>query len=162
MSTPTAITPTEATMPITIRPVEQSEFFAWYALFADYADFYETPLSDETAVLVWSWIIDPAAELDALVAVDEEGALVGFAHHRTFLRPLAGSKGIYLDDLFVSPAHRGKGVGTQLIDAVAEIGKSRRASIVRWITADDNETAQRLYDKVAQKTTWVTYDKELA
>jgi hypothetical protein len=29
---------------------------------------------------------------------------------------------------------------------------------VRWITAENNETARRLYDRVAQKTEWVTYD----
>jgi GNAT superfamily N-acetyltransferase len=149
-------------MPITIRPVEQSEFFAWYALFADYAEFYETPLSDESAVLVWSWIIDDAKDIGALVAVDDEGELVGFAHHRTFLRPLAGSTGVYLDDLFVAADRRGSGIGKQLIEAVAEHGRSRGASIVRWITADDNETAQRLYDSVAQRTTWVTFDKDLA
>ena len=148
-------------MPISIRPVEQSEFFAWYALFSDYADFYETPLSDESAVLVWSWIIDDTKDLGALVAVDDDGALVGFAHHRTFLRPLAGSTGVYLDDLFVSSDRRGKGIGKQLLDAVADLGKARRASVVRWITAQDNETAQRLYDAVADKTTWVTYDRNL-
>jgi hypothetical protein len=30
--------------------------------------------------------------------------------------------------------------------------------VVRWITAKDNETARKLYDAVAQKTKWVTYD----
>ena len=39
-----------------------------------------------------------------------------------------------------------------------EQAKERGLSVVRWITAKDNETARRLYDRFAEKTKWVTYD----
>ncbi|MGA1838363.1 GNAT family N-acetyltransferase [Herbiconiux sp. 11R-BC] len=148
-------------MPVQIRPVEPNEFFPWYAVYSGYGEFYETPLHDEKAVLVWSWITDETNELECLVAVDESGEVVGLAHFREFARPLAGSRGIYLDDLFVLPDHRKQGIASALIEGVAEVGRSRGASIVRWITAKDNETARSLYKTVAEKTQWVTYDKVL-
>jgi GNAT superfamily N-acetyltransferase len=143
----------------TIRPVVDRDFFAWHELFEGYCEFYETPLNDEKAVLVWSWFTSTERKAEAIVAVDDEtGTLIGLAHYRDFARPLAGGTGIYLDDLFVRPDARGQGVGKSLIAQVKQIGVERRAILVRWITAHDNETAQRLYDSVAEKTNWITYD----
>jgi GNAT superfamily N-acetyltransferase len=143
---------------VTVRPLEAGEFFDWIELYAGYGEFYETPLTDEKALVVWSWIQDPDHELNALVAVDAAGTPVGLAHYRAFARPLAGGAGLYLDDLFVSPASRGQGTGAALLDALKEKASCEGFSVVRWITAADNATAQRLYDRVATKTAWVTYD----
>ncbi|MCS5714393.1 GNAT family N-acetyltransferase [Herbiconiux sp. CPCC 205716] len=158
----------ESTMPnettttsVRVRPVAGNEFFAWHAVYTGYGEFYESPLHDEKAVLVWSWIIDPEQELECLVAVDESDQIVGLAHYRPFSRPLDGSRGLYLDDLFVLPENRKQGIATALIEGVADIGRRRGASVVRWITAKDNETARALYDTLAEKTRWVTYDKAL-
>jgi ribosomal protein S18 acetylase RimI-like enzyme len=151
----------EATMPITVRPIESGEFFPWHAVYSGYGEFYETPLHDEKAVLVWSWITDDSNELECLVAVDDDGEVVGLAHFREFARPLAGSRGLYLDDLYVLPEKRQQGIASALIEGVADVGRARGASIVRWITAKDNETARSLYKNVAEKTQWVTYDKAL-
>lgn len=145
-------------MTASVRRVEDNEFFTWLDLYVGYGEFYETPVTDEKALLVWSWISDPQNELEAYFAVDEEGTPIGLAHVREFVRPLDGSKGLYLDDLFVSPDARGAGAGSALLEAARESAKERGLSVVRWITAKDNETARRLYDKVAEKTKWVTYD----
>jgi hypothetical protein len=45
-----------------------------------------------------------------------------------------------------------------LIHRLTEIAGSEGRSVVRWITADDNHPAQALYDQVATRTHWVTYD----
>jgi ribosomal protein S18 acetylase RimI-like enzyme len=145
-------------MTVTVRPVQDNEFFTWLDLYAGYGDFYERPMTDEKALLVWSWISDPGNELEAYFAVDEEGLPIGLAHVREFARPLDGSKGLYLDDLFVAPGARGSGAGSALLDALRAAAKDRGLSVVRWITAKDNATARRLYDRFAQKTSWVTYD----
>lgn len=145
-------------MSVTVRRVEDSEFFTWLDLFTGYGDFYETPLTDEKAVLVWSWLSDSAHELEAYFAVDDAGTPVGLAHVRVFARPLAGSRGLYLDDLFVAPDARGEGAATALLEALRDRARTEGFSVVRWITAADNEKAQRVYDRVAEKTGWVTYD----
>lgn len=146
-------------MAFTIRPVVDRDFFAWHELFEEYCDFYESPLHDEKAVQAWSWFTSERRLAEAIVAVDDEtGALLGLAHFREFVDTLAGRTGLNLDDLYVRPDARGRGIASALIERVREIGVARRAVVVRWITAEDNEPARRLYDRVAQKTEWVTYD----
>lgn len=131
---------------------------AWRRLYRGYADFYRVPMTDEHLGLVWDWIHDAMHEVDALVARDESGAIVGLAHFRPFARPLAGATGLFLDDLFVDPAARGQAVGALLIEAVADEARRRGCTLVRWITADDNHRARTLYDRLATRTMWVTYD----
>lgn len=134
------------------RPDDQKR---WGALYTAYATFYEQDNVD--LALVWGWILDPDHEVEALVA-ERDGELVGLAHVRPFARPLAGSVGGWLDDLFVDPAARGTGVVDALLDGVRARAVERGWSVVRWITADDNHRAQAVYDRVADRTPWVTYD----
>ena len=85
--------------------------------------------------------------------------MVGFAHHRVFSRPSAGGRGLYLDDLFARADVRGQGVGRALIERLSRLAREQDCAKVRWITAADNHVAQRLYDDLAERTGWVTYDK---
>ena len=75
-------------------------------------------------------------------------------------RTLEADRGLFLDDLFVAPDARSHGVGAALIEEAKRIARERNATTVTWITAADNETAQRLYDGVARRTEWVTYETE--
>ena len=50
------------------------------------------------------------------------------------------------------------GVARALIDRLAELARESGAAKVRWVTAADNVTAQRLYDDLADRTEWLTYD----
>jgi GNAT superfamily N-acetyltransferase len=145
-------------MTFVIRAITERDFFPWHELYEGYGEFYEKPLYDQKAVLVWTWITSDAHPVEALVAEDEDGKLVGLAHFREFARPLAGGKGLYLDDLFVAPDARGNGVGTALVAAVKDRAAQRHASVVRLMTAADNADAQKFYDSIAEKTSWVTYD----
>jgi hypothetical protein len=52
-------------------------------------------------------------------------------------------------------------VGDALIDALAEEGRRRGWSVIRWITADDNYRARTSYDRLAVRTMWVTYDRKI-
>jgi len=148
-------------MPITIRPVEQKDRAQWNALYQGYAEFYEVTQTDAMRDTVWSWLFDEAHETEGLVAVDDKGVLIGITHFRPFARPLSATTGGFLDDLFVTPASRGSGAARLLIEAVAQIGKQRGWTVIRWITAEDNYRARSLYDKVADKTKWATYDLKL-
>ncbi len=114
-------------------------------------------------MLAWSHLIDDAHASSALVAVDDahEGALVGLAHFHRFARLARGTDGLLVDDLYVREVSRRQGVGEQLIAAVAEVARRDGASMLRWITAEDNADAQRLYDRVARRTTWVTYEQDV-
>ncbi len=143
-----------------IRPPEPADRPEWERLYAGYADFYKVTQTPEMRATVWGWIHDPAHGTRAFVAEDQ-GCLVGLAHFRPFARPLAASTGGFLDDLFVDPAARGSGAAEALISALAEEGRHQGWTVIRWITAEDNYRARALYDRLAEKTRWATYDIKL-
>ncbi|MEV6356229.1 GNAT family N-acetyltransferase [Streptomyces hydrogenans] len=143
---------------VRVRPVREEDFDQWRALYRGYAEFYRVEQTEEAARLVWSWIHDPAHEVEGLVAEGADGRLVGLAHFRPFARPLSATVGGWLDDLFVDPASRGTGAADLLLAALRGIGAERGWSVVRWITADDNHRARSKYDQVATRTMWITYD----
>ncbi|UBQ04203.1 GNAT family N-acetyltransferase [Curtobacterium sp. TXMA1] len=96
--------------------------------------------------------------LSGLVAEDADGRLLGLADLRRFARPSSATTGLYLDDLFTAPDARGRGVATALLHEAAATAAAEGASVIRWITAEDNATARAVYDRVAEATPWVTYD----
>jgi GNAT superfamily N-acetyltransferase len=146
-----------------VRPVGLDEFVPWSNLFRGYCDFYDVASSDEQLRQVWEWIHQDRC-VDALVAVevneagDEVGTLRGLAHVREFCRTLRGTKGGYLDDLFVDPDMRGTGVVDALFRGINDLAAERGWGVIRWITADDNYRARSFYDRVAQRTPWITYE----
>jgi GNAT superfamily N-acetyltransferase len=146
---------------IRIVPLAERHRAAWELLYAGYAAFYRVTQTPEMRAKVWGWIMDPTHEVKAFVAEDESGQAIGLAHFRPFARPLAAATGGYLDDLFVAPGHRGARIADALIEAVAEEGRRRGWSVIRWITADDNYRGRSVYDRLATRTMWVTYDRKL-
>ena len=147
----------------TIRPVSAGDRDAWQALFAAYGVFYETDFPPRVFDGVWAWLMDAAHDVSALVA-ELPGAsgpqLVGFAHLRRLQDTFTAGPAWFLDDLYVAPEHRGAGVAGALIAACEAAAHEAGGGTLRWITASDNTTAQRLYDRVATRATWVTYEKE--
>ncbi len=148
-------------MTITVRTVSSADRGEWDRLYAGYAEFYEVDQSDAMRNWVWKWLMDDAHSVEGLVADAGGGSLAGLAHFRLFARPLTAATGGFLDDLFVDPAFRGQDIGARLIGALGDIGRERGWGVIRWITASDNERARRVYDKVAAKTEWLTYDLDL-
>ncbi len=146
-----------------VRPVRTDEFDPWARLFRGYADFYRWPMTDEQPGQIWRWIHEDG-RVEALVAVEvddagnELGEPQGLAHLREWVRPLRGVVCGYLDDLFVEPEFRGRGAVAALFGEINRLALERDWAIVRWTTADDNYRAHAVYDQVATRTTWITYD----
>lgn len=146
---------------LTMRPPIQADRDAWDVLYQGYADFYTVTQTSAMRDTVWSWLMDEATAVYGRLAVDDSGAVLGLAHYRPFARPLSATTGGFLDDLFVAPQARGNDVAAQLIAAVKEDAASRGWSVLRWITAEDNYRARTVYDRIAEKTRWTTYDIRL-
>jgi GNAT superfamily N-acetyltransferase len=146
-----------------VRHVAVGEFEPWSTLFRGYCDFYQWPTSDEHQRQIWGWIHDDQS-VEALVAVETDGdgneidIPRGLAHLREWVRPLRGVVCGYLDDLFVDPQRRGSGAVDALFAEINRMALERGWSIIRWTTADDNYRARGTYDRVAQRTSWITYD----
>lgn len=147
-------------MSIEVRRVRSEDRAAWERLFLAYGEFYETAFDAAVVEGVWSWLEQPDHDIRGFVAV-EGGRIIGFAHLRRLLDTFRAGPGWFLDDLYIEPDARGRGAAAALIDAVAAWGAEHGGGTLRWITAADNTTAQRLYDRVATRSTWVTYEREL-
>ncbi len=84
----------------------------------------------------------PAAEVVIGYAGDQPvGFALFFHNYSTFL----GQKGLYLEDLFVVPEWRGKGLGRQLLAHLARIAIERNCGRMEWSVLDWNEPALRVY-----------------
>src|SRR5437016_10996969 len=103
-------------------------------------------------------LFGPRPFAEVLLA-EEAGAVVGFAlffhNYSTFL----GKPGIYLEDLFVQPEHRGKGHGKALLVALARLAVERGCGRLEWAVLNWNEPAIRFYRSLGAvaMTQWQTY-----
>lgn len=146
---------------LTIRAAWPDDEAEWRELFRAYGVFYETEFTDNVLEAVWWQLLEEGSGVDALVA-ELDGSVIGFAHYRSHPDTFTGGRDWFLDDLFVDPEVRGAGVATALIEHLIGLARaSEPAGTLRWITADDNARAQRVYDRIAKKTTWVTYEVRL-
>jgi len=160
-----------------IRDILPTDRSSWERLFLAYGVFYETAFEPHVIDGVWAWLMDAAAPVSAVVAVADPGdkasnaaaadraggvatPVIGFAHYRRTVDTFTAGPAWHLDDLFVDPDARNGGYATALIQAVAERAAAAGGGTLRWITAADNLAAQSIYDRVANRTTWVTYEQE--
>lgn len=86
----------------------------------------------------------PAAE--ALLA-EENGVAVGYAVYFSTFSTFVGRAGLWLEDLYVRPDHRGKGYGKSLLKAVGAIAHERGAGRYEWTVLDWNQRAIDLYER---------------
>jgi GNAT superfamily N-acetyltransferase len=87
----------------------------------------------------------PAGEVVLAYAGDTPIGFALFFHNfSTFL----GRHGLYLEDLFVVPEWRGKGVGKQLLAHIAAIAESRKCGRMEWAVLDWNESAIAFYRRM--------------
>lgn len=147
-------------MSVVARPVEERDADAWRRLFRDYGVFYETSFDEAQLDHVWGLLMTEGSGVDALVA-EVAGTVVGIAHYRSHPDTFSAGRDWYLDDLFTDPSARGAGVASALIERLRELARASGPGTLRWITAADNTTAQRVYDRLAKRTTWVTYEVRL-
>ena len=90
----------------------------------------------------------PSAEV--LLAFENETA-VGFAVFFHNFSTWLGRPGLYLEDLFVRPEHRGKGYGRALLIYLAKIARARGCGRMEWAVLDWNEPAIEFYRKLGAK-----------
>jgi GNAT superfamily N-acetyltransferase len=91
----------------------------------------------------------PAAE--ALIA-EIDGEAVGFALFFHNFSTWMGRRGIWLDDLYVTPAARGAGIGGRLLARLAQIAVERNCARLEWWVLDWNEPAINVYDSLGAET----------
>lgn len=133
---------------VSIRPARRDDVLVILALIralAEYERLADQCRADAPSLEATLFGERPAAEV--LIA-EVDGAAAGFAlffhNYSTFLaRP-----GLYLEDLFVQPEHRGLGVGRRLMAALARIAVARGCGRFEWSVLDWNAPAIGFYRRL--------------
>lgn len=143
-------------MTLTIRAIEEKDKSQWLKLWAGYLEFYKSTISPEQTELTWKRLINNELKIFGFVAEDENG-VIGFTH--CLFRPSTWTETdyCYLEDLFVDPNIRGKGVGRALMDKVVDLAKEKKSKRVYWTTQEFNKTARVLYDSITPVSEFVQY-----
>jgi GNAT superfamily N-acetyltransferase len=103
-------------------------------------------------------LFGPHARVEAVLAYagsDAVGFALWFHNYSTFV----GRPGLYLEDLFVLPAWRGKGIGRKLLGYLARIAAARGCGRIEWSVLDWNEPAIRFYRSLGAQPMddWTVY-----
>ena len=141
---------------VEVRPIENQDHPAWFKLWNNYLDFYETILPSGQTELTWHRLQDSDYNLYGLVAVFE-GHIVGIAHYLFTQSSWAMTDYCYLEDLFVDQNFRGVGAGRSLIDAVIVAARAKMSGRVYWSTKESNTRARVLYDSYSLASEFVQY-----
>ena len=156
-----AETPRQPAEGIEIRPAREDEIEELLPLIRAYCEFYETQPDDEgLRVMFQTLIADPS---QGAVFIAHNGATaVGFASLDWKWSSLKAARIGYLEDLFVDPEARGRGIADALIEACADRCREHGLPAMAWQTAPDNHRAQRVYSRTgAAFDTYLEYDLEL-
>ncbi len=114
-------------------------------LLAEYARLAHEVTLDERELEQHLFGPRPAAEV---ALAEEEGTVAGFALFFQSFSSFLGKPGLYLEDLFVLPEHRGKGHGKALLVHLAELAVQRGCGRFEWSVLDWNEPAIRFYRRL--------------
>lgn len=143
---------------IQIRALLPGDAEDWRRLWTAYLAFYKTTVPEDVYATTWQRLFaDGEFEPRGLLAL-LNGKAIGLTHFM-FHRSCWSQEGnCYLQDLFTDPAARGTGAGAALIEAVRQAAAERGVTNVYWMTHETNETARKLYDRVARRTGFIEYD----
>lgn len=135
-------------MPVQIRPATPDDIPEILALIRELAEYEREPESAvaSAADLMRDGFTEPR-RFHCLMA-EEAGGAAGFALYFYNYSTWRGHVGIYLEDLFVRPAHRGKGIGKALLAAVAAVAVDEGCPRLEWAVLDWNQPAIDFYRSV--------------
>jgi len=127
-------------------------------LMREYCDFYEVAPSDEQLrTLALKLIEHPDTSGRQLIA-REAGDAVGFATIYWSYSTLSACPIGVMNDLYVAPRARGKGLGARLIRACEAQCSAHGVGLLEWETAPSNARAQSVYDRLgAERSEWIAY-----
>jgi GNAT superfamily N-acetyltransferase len=96
-------------------------------------------------------LFGPDRHAEALIAFIDD-VPVGFALFFSTFSTFLGKRGIYLEDIFVEPPHRGQGIGKALLKKLAEIAKERNCGRMEWSVLTWNQPSIEFYHRMGAVT----------
>ena len=131
-------------MPVTFRNAEEKDtdlLLTFIRALADYEHMLDQVVANEALLHEWLFERKVAEAFFAMEGEREVGFALYFHNFSTFL----GRGGIYLEDLFVLPEHRGKGYGKAILQHLAQIARARGCGRLEWACLDWNKPSIDFY-----------------
>jgi GNAT superfamily N-acetyltransferase len=145
MQSETVTNPSE---PAEIRPTTEADVPAILGLVKKLADYERlSHMVVATEDDFRKALFGPRASVEALIA-QVGGVSVGFALFFQSFSTFLGRPGLYLEDIFVEPSYRGRGIGKALLKTLAAIARDRDYGRMEWSVLDWNEPAIGFYKKL--------------
>jgi GNAT superfamily N-acetyltransferase len=137
----------------TLRPAELRDVGAIVQLIRDLAEFERlTHLLQVTPEKLRPQLFGERPAAEALVAETGDGKgggeVLAFALFFTNFSTFLAQPGLYLEDLYVKPEHRGAGIGRALLTRLAALAVERQYGRFEWSVLDWNENAIRFYERM--------------
>ena len=131
---------------MSVRPVTADDVDVVVGLVRELAD-YEKSLDEArmTPAQLREALFGEAPALFGHVAESPDGEVVGFALWFLNFSTWRGTHGVYLEDLYISPAHRGTGLGRELLRTLAAVCVERGYARLEWSVLDWNTPSIEFY-----------------
>jgi GNAT superfamily N-acetyltransferase len=137
-----------STSPFTLRAAAPADAPAIVGLIRELADFEKlSHLVIVTPDSLHQHLFGGRPVVEAMVA-EVQGSVVAFALFFTNFSTFLGKPGLYLEDLYVQPAHRGTGVGKALLKHLGALAVQRDYGRFEWSVLDWNANAIAFYEKM--------------
>ena len=132
----------------TLRPATPADCIAIVGLITELAVFEKLEhLVVVTPESLRPQLFGPKPAAEAVVG-EVDGQVVAFALFFTNFSTFLGQPGLYLEDLYVQPAHRGSGLGKALLQHLGALAVERGCGRFEWSVLDWNENAIRFYERM--------------
>jgi len=131
-----------------LRAAEPRDVNPIVGLITELAEFEKlTHLLQVTPQSLHPHLFGPRPVAEAVVG-EVGGEVVAFALFFTNFSTFLAKPGLYLEDLYVKPAHRGSGIGRALLEHLGALAVERGYGRFEWSVLDWNDNAIRLYEKM--------------
>ncbi len=144
---------------LTIRPAVPADASTIHQLIVELAIYEREPDAVEVTVAeLTAQLSEPQPPFSCLIA-EVEGLPVGLALYFYNYSTWRGRRGLYLEDLFVSPAHRGQGYGRALLARLAATARAQGCARMEWAVLRWNRLAIDFYEKLGAEELeeWAIY-----
>ena len=129
----------------TLRPARPHDLPAVVGLIRELAEFEHLAHLVRTTEAALDKHLFGATPVAEAVVAEADGALIGFALFFTNFSTFLAQPGLYLEDLYVQPAFRGRGIGRALLSHLGALALERDCGRFEWSVLDWNENAIRFY-----------------
>jgi len=131
-------------MNISVRVAEITDYPRIIELFREFSRYQRLPERMNNTLEKMS---EEQEFFHCFVAETDAGVIIGYATWFFTYYTWSG-KGLYMDDLYVSQAYRGHGIGTQLMDRVIAYARESKCHKIRWQVSHWNKPAITFYKKI--------------